>query len=100
MRNLIAAPWLSSGRQALLNFVVAAVLVFGVTALLKISSGVEQERTKELLTGSIPRSPAVRTSQSNDSMAAFLALYSNQPAIHPMQDRAAVPLPRPRPKPL
>ena len=36
-----------------------------------------------------------------DSVAAFLALDSNQPTIQPMQrvsDRAAVPLPRPRPK--
>jgi superfamily I DNA/RNA helicase len=44
---------------------------------------------------------AVGKSPSNDSMAAFLALDSNQPVIQSMQravGRPAVPLPRPRPK--
>jgi hypothetical protein len=51
MRNLIAAPWLSSGRQALLSLVVAALLVFGVMALLKVNSGAKQEPTKLFLSG-------------------------------------------------
>src|SRR5262249_32681073 len=101
MRNLVAAPWLSSGRQTLLSIVVAVILVFSVIALLKVNSGAKQAPAKELLTGSIPRSPAVRKSPSDDRVAAFLALDSSQPTIQPMQrvsDRAAVPLPRPRPK--
>jgi hypothetical protein len=99
MRNLVAARRLSSG-QTLLSIVFAVILVFGIFALLKVNSGAKQAPAKELL-GSIPRSPAVRKSPSNDSMAAFLATASTQPAIQPMQstvvDRAAVPLPRPRP---
>jgi hypothetical protein len=101
MRNLLAARWLSSGRQTLLSIVVAVILVFSIIALLKVNSGAKQAPAEELLTGSIPRSSGVRKSPSNDSMAAFLVLDSNQPAIQPMQravDRAAVPLPRPRPK--
>jgi len=101
MRNLVAARRLSSG-QTLLSIVFAVILVFGIFALLKVNSGAKQAPAKELLTGSIPRSPAVRKSPSNDSMAAFLATASIQPAVQPMQsmvvDRAAVPLPRPRPK--
>jgi len=101
MRNLVAARWPSSGGQILFTIVVAVILVFSVIALLKVNSGAKQAPAGELLTGSIPRSSAVRKSPSNDSMAAFLALDSNQAAIQPMQravDRAAVPLPRPRPK--
>ncbi len=100
MRNLLAARRLSSGRQALLSIVVAVILVFSITALLKINSGAKQAPAEELLTGSIPRSPSARKSHNN-SMAAFLALDANQSAIQPMQravDRAPVPLPRPRPK--
>ena len=97
MRNLVAAPWLSSSRQTLLSIVVAVVVVFSILALLNVNSSAKQAPANELLTGSIPRSPAVRTSSSNDSMAAFLALDSTQPATQFMQ-RAAVPLPRPRPK--
>jgi biopolymer transport protein ExbB/TolQ len=100
MRNLLAARWLSSGRQTLLSIVVAVILVFSIIALLKVNSGAKQAPAEELLTGSIPRLSAVRKSP-NDSMAAFLALDSTQSAIQPMQraaDRAAVPLPRPRPK--
>src|SRR5215813_15216522 len=101
MRNLVAAPWLSSGRHTLLSIVVAVILVFSVIALLKFNSGAKQAPAKELLTGSIPRSPAVRKAPSDESVAAFLALDSHQPTIQPMQrvsDRVAVPLPRPRPK--
>jgi hypothetical protein len=75
-------------------------LVFSIIALLKVNSGAKQAPAEELLTASIPKSSAVRKSP-NDSMAVFLALDSNQPAIQPTQravDRAAVPLPRPRPK--
>ena len=100
MQNLIAARWLSSGRQTLLSIVVAVILVFSIIALLKVNSGAKQAPAEELLTGSIPKSSAVRKSP-NDSMTAFLALDSNQAAIQPMQravDRAAVPSPRPRPK--
>src|SRR5215471_20712053 len=99
MRNLVAAPWLSSGRQALLSFVVAVILVFSVIALLKVNSGAKQAPAKELLTGSIPRSPAVRKSPSDGSVAAFLALDSHQSTIQPIQrewDRVSGPLPRPR----
>jgi hypothetical protein len=84
----------------LLSIVVAVILVFSIIALLKVNSGAKQAPAEELLTGSIPKSSAVRKSP-NDSMTAFLALDSNQAAIQPMQravDRAAVPLPRPRPK--
>jgi hypothetical protein len=103
VRNLVAAPWLSSSRQTLLSIVVAVVVVvFSLLALLKVNSSAKQAPAKELFTRSIPRSPTVRKSPSNDSMAAFLALDSIQPATQFMQsrlvDRAAVPLPRPRPK--
>jgi hypothetical protein len=102
MRNPVAARWLSSSRHTLLSIVVAVIVVFSIFALLKVNSGAKQAPPKELLTGSIPRSPAVRKSPSNDSMAAFLALDSTQPATQFMQrtlvDRASVPLPRPRPK--
>jgi hypothetical protein len=102
MRNLVAAArWLSSSAQILLSIVVAAILVFSIFALLKINSDAKQVPAKEMLTGSIPRSSAVRKSPSDDSVAAFLASTPTQPAIQPMQsrvvNRAAVPLPRPRP---
>jgi hypothetical protein len=88
--------------KTLLSIVVAVILVFSAIALLlKVNSGAKQAPAKELFTGSIGRSPAIRKSPSNESMAAFLALDSSQAAIRPMQrmvDRAAVPLPRPRPK--
>ena len=101
MRNLVAAPWLCYGRQTLLGIVAAVILVFGVIALLKVNTGAKQAPAQELLTGSIARSPAVRKSPSEDSVAAFIALDSYQHTVQPMQrvsDRAAVPLPRPRPK--
>jgi hypothetical protein len=42
MRNLVAARWLSSGRQTLLSIVVAVILVFRPIALLKVNSGAKQ----------------------------------------------------------
>jgi hypothetical protein len=42
MRNLLAARWLSSGRQTLLSVVVAVTLVFSIVALLKVNSGAKQ----------------------------------------------------------
>jgi hypothetical protein len=56
MRTLVALRWPSSGRQILLSFVVAVILVFGTIALLKVNSGAKQAATTELLTGSIPTS--------------------------------------------
>lgn len=98
MRNLLAARWLDSGRQTLLSIVVAAILVFSIIALLKVNSGAKQAPAEELLTGSIPKSSAVRKSP-NDSMAAFLALDSTTQYMQStVVDRTAVPLPRPRPK--
>jgi hypothetical protein len=99
MRNMVSARRVSSGRSTVLSIVIAGILVFGIFVLLQVNSGAKQAPTEELLTGSIARSPAVRKSPSNDSMAAFL---STQPMLPSMQstvaDRAAVPLPRPRPK--
>ena len=42
MQNLLAARWLSSGRQTLLSIVVAVILVFSIIALLKVNSGAKQ----------------------------------------------------------
>jgi hypothetical protein len=42
MRILVAARWLSSGRQTLLSIVVAVILVFRPIALLKVNSGAKQ----------------------------------------------------------
>jgi hypothetical protein len=99
MRNMVSARRVSSGRSTVLSIVIVCIAVFGVFALLKVNSGAKQAPTEELLTGSVSKSPAVRKSPSNDSMAAFL---STQPMIRSMPsalaDRAAVPLPRPRPK--
>jgi hypothetical protein len=99
MRNMVSARRVSSGRSTVFSIVIAGILVFDAFALLKVNSGAKQAPTEELLTGSIARSPAVRKSPTNDSMAAFL---SAQPMIPSMQsavaDRGAVPLPRPRPK--
>jgi hypothetical protein len=96
---MVSARRVSSGRSTVFSIVIAGILVFGAFALLKVNSGAKQAPTEELRTGSIARSPAVRKSPSNDSMAAFL---SARPMIPSMQsavaDRGAVPLPRPRPK--
>jgi hypothetical protein len=84
-----------------LSIVAVVILVFGIFALLKISSGGKQEPAKELLTGSIQKSPAVRKSPSDDPMASFLA-PEFQPTSRSVQSavvvRVPVPLPRPRPK--
>jgi hypothetical protein len=100
MRNLFALPWLTPSRRPLLSIVAAVILVFSIFALLKISSGGKQEPDKELLTGSIQKSPAVRKAPSNDPMASFLAPAAFQPTLRPAQSAVvvSVPLPRPRPK--
>jgi len=80
-----------------------ATLVCGVFGLLKISIGEKQVPNKELTTGSIQRSPAVRKPESGDPMAAFLVA----PAVAQSTQRSTrsttagpslIPLPRPRPK--
>jgi hypothetical protein len=73
MRNMVSARRVSSGHSTVFSIVIAGILVFGAFALLKVNSGAKQAPTEELLTGSIARSPAVRKSPSNDSMAAFLS---------------------------
>ncbi len=99
MRHLFALPWLTPSRRTLLGIGVVAILVFGVFALLKGTSGEREAPAKELITGSIPRAVPAREPAPNDPMAAFL---SPATTIQPMQgtlvDRRAVPLPRPRPK--
>jgi hypothetical protein len=79
-----------------------AILVFSIFALLRISSGGKQEAAKELVTGSIQKSPAVRKPPSDDPMASFVAPAAFQPTARSLQSAvivpAAVPLPRPRPK--
>jgi hypothetical protein len=101
MRNLLAMPWLTPSRRPLLSIVAAVIIVFGIFALLKISSGGKQEAAKELLTGSIHKSPAVRKPPTDDPMASFLAPAAFQSSTQPVQSvvvvRGPVPLPRPRP---
>jgi len=81
--------------------VAAVILVFSIFALLKISSGGKQEPAKELLTGSIQKSAAVRKPPSDDQTASFLAPAAFQSSPQSMQSvvvvRGPVPLPRPRP---
>jgi hypothetical protein len=104
MQNLYAVPWRNPARRILVGFLVAAILVFSIFALLKTNTGDKQAPApKELLaSNSVERPPAVRSSASNDQMAAFLAPALTQPVPKPVQsaavDRGAVPLPRPRPK--
>jgi hypothetical protein len=102
MRNLFAVPRLTLRCRTLLSFAVAMILVFGVFALLKISSRGKQTPADELITGSIQRSSAVGRPESNDPMASFLAPALSQASTRLVQsnavDRGAVPLPRPRPK--
>jgi hypothetical protein len=72
--------------------------VCGVLSSLKMSSGGKPSPAKELTTGSIQRSPAIRQS---DPMAAFLVAPAVAPSIQrPIKSTAIepVPLPRPRPK--
>src|SRR5258708_39476121 len=101
MRNLFAVPWLTPCRRTLLSIVAAVILVFSIFALLKISSGGKQEPAKELLTGSIQKSAAVRKPPSDDQTASFLAPAASRPAQRPLQTAALVrgppPLPLPRP---
>jgi hypothetical protein len=60
--------------------VAAVILVFSIFALLKISSGGKQEPAKELLTGSIQKSAAVRKPPSDDQTASSsLQPHSNLP---------------------
>src|SRR5262249_7278342 len=103
MRQLSAVPWLSSGGRITLSILCVATLVCGVFGLLKISIGEKQVPNKELTTGSIQRSPAVRKPESRDPMAAFLVA----PAVSQSTQRSTrsttadpslIPLPRPRPK--
>src|SRR6266700_6237661 len=100
MRSLRRPGEALASRQTLLSIVVAVVVVFSILALLKVnSSGAKQVPAKELLPGSIPRSPAVRKTLANDSMAAFLALDSTTQYMQStVVDRTACPLPLPRPK--
>ena len=101
MRNLFEVPWLSPSGRTLLNIAVVAILVFGVVALLKATTGGRQAPAKELITGSIPSAGPVRKSPPNDPMAAFLSPASTQltaPVLSTAADRRAVPLPRTRPK--
>ena len=79
MRNLFAVPWLALGRRTLLSIVAAVILVFGIFALLKIDSGGKHTPVKELITGSIPKSPG-RTASSNVPLASFLAPVLSDPA--------------------
>jgi hypothetical protein len=78
-----------------------AILVFGVFAVLKITSGGRPAPARELNTGSIPRAAPARKPPSNDAMAAFLNPTSTQLTTLVQRtavDRGPVPLPRPRPK--
>jgi len=73
-----------------------AILVFSIFALLKISSGGTQEPAKELLTGSIQKSAAVRKPPSDEATASFVAPAAFQQSA--VVVRGPVPLPRPRPR--
>jgi len=103
MRQLSAVPWLSSGGRIALSILCVATLVCGVLGLLKISIAEKQAPNKELATGSIQRSPAVRKPESRDPMAAFLVApavaQSTQRSTRSITaDPSLIPLPRPRPK--
>ena len=102
MGHFFVVPWLTPSRPTLLGMAVVAILVFGLSAILKATSSGRQAPAKELITGSIPRAAAVRKSLPNDPMVAFLGPGSTQLTPQAMQnmvvDRRAVPLPRPRPK--
>src|SRR5258708_30561818 len=98
MRNIFAVARLTP----VLSFVVVAILVFSIFALLKISSGGKQEPGQELLTGSIQKSPAVRKPPSDDPVASFVAPSSFQPTLRRVPNRvgvwAPVSFPPPPPK--
>jgi predicted Zn-dependent peptidase len=90
MQNLYAVPWRNPARRILVRFLVAAILVFSIFALLKTNTGDKQAPApKELLaSNSVERPPAVRSSASNDQMAAFLAPALTQPVPKPVQSAA------------
>src|SRR6516225_8212840 len=103
MRQLSAVPWLSSGGRIALSILCVATPVCGVLGLLKISIAEKQAPNKELATGSIQRSPAVRKPESRDPMAAFLvapavAQSTQRSTRSTTADPSLIPLPRPRPK--
>lgn len=101
MRHLFAVPLLTRSRRTVLGIAGVAILVFGVFALLKVTSGGRQAPANELITGSIPRAAPVRKPPSNDQMAAFLSPASTQLTALVQStavDRGPIPLPRPRPK--
>ena len=101
MRHLFAVPWLTPSGRTLLGIGVVAILVFGLFALLKVTSGGREAPAKELITISILRAAPVRKPPPNDLMAAFLSPASTQLTKLVQStavDRRAVPLPRPRPK--
>src|SRR5436190_4549693 len=54
MRRLFAVPLLTRSRRTLLGIAGVAILMFGVFALLKATSGGRQAPASELITGSIP----------------------------------------------
>src|SRR5260370_39225979 len=95
MRNIFAVARLTP----VLSFVVVAILVFSIFALLKISSGGKQEPGQELLTGSIQKSPAVRKPPSYDPVASFVAPSSFQPTLRRAAHGGAVRAPRAVPPP-
>jgi hypothetical protein len=101
MRHLFATSLLTRTRRTLLGVAGVAILVFGVCAFLKVTSGGRQPPANELITGSIPRAAPVRKPPSNDQMAAFLSPASTQLTAlvqSTAMDRSPIPLPRPRPK--
>ena len=96
MRNIFSLPWLTP----VLSVVVVVILVFSSFALLKISNSNKQE-PQELLTGSIPKSLALRKQPLEEPTASFVARSSFQSTLRLVQSAVVVqppvPLPRPRP---
>ena len=97
MRNLFVVRWLTPSRRTVLSIVAVVIVVFSIFVLVKIKSWRETGTAKELLTGSIQRSPAVSKSLSTDPMAAFLHPRLNwtyiatgaQHAVYPRDDTIA-----------
>src|SRR4051812_17644973 len=103
MQNLYAVPWQNPVRRILIGVLVVAIFVFSAFALLNTNTrGKQAPASEELLASNSVERPPVRSSRSNDQMAAFLVPALTQPIRQPTQstvmDRGAVPLPRPRPK--
>src|SRR5262245_39455827 len=101
MRHLFAVPLLTRSRRTLLGIAGVAILVFGVFALLNVTSGGRHVPTRQLITDSTPRAAPLRKPPSNDQMAAFPSPASTQLRTLVQStavDRGPVPLPRPRPK--